>query len=131
MNLRRAAFRPRSLGILLRLCLPLLALCACGLTLDSAGRGEAQVAHEPIQSEPVLVRIAACSTGLPLANDLIAACPTGDSHLLFDLVPTNSQIALELVLAGQADLAIVGIEVAPDILSGENAGGRGFDSEGI
>ena len=129
MNRPCAPVCTRASGILLGLVIPLLALCACHVALDSLSRREAPAASEPGHPEPVLVRIAACSTGLPLATDLTEACPTSDSHLVFDVVPTNSQIALELVLAEQADLAIVGSEVDLDLLSTERPGGPGFDSQ--
>ena len=107
----------------------LLALCACDGTFESLSRKEAQLASESQASAPVLVRIATCSAALPLANDLIAAYAAGDSRLLFDLTSCTSRIATELVLAGQTDLAIVGGEVDPDILSRERADGRGLRSE--
>lgn len=107
----------------------LLALCACAGTFDPLSRKEAQLASESQASEPVLVRIAACSAALPLANDLTAAYATGDSHLLFDLTSSSSRIATELVLAGQTDLAIVGGKVDPDILARERADGLGLRSE--
>ena len=105
------------------------ALCACGGRFEPLSRKEAQLASESQASEPVLVRIAACSAALPLANDLTAAYATGDSHLLFDLTSCSSRIATELVLAGQTDLAIVGGKVDPDILARERADGRGLRSE--
>jgi len=116
---------PRAPRPLLWLMVPLLILCACQIEPESLG-GEAPVASELGRSGPVLVRLAACSTGLPLANELIEACPTDHGRLLFELEPANSQIALELVLAGQADLAIVGEEVDLEALSGEGAKGRGL-----
>jgi len=104
-------------------------VCACQGALGSLGPQDAQSSGESTGSEPVLVRLAVCRAAVPLAQDLTAALATDDSRLLFDLMPTNSQIALELLLAGQADLAIVGREIDLDALSGERSDGRGFRSE--
>lgn len=55
-----------------------------------------------------LVRIAVCWEALPLAEDLDAAYAASDPALSLEITPTDSSIALDLVIAGQADLAIVG-----------------------
>jgi len=119
----------RTLRVILWLFLSLLALCAC--TLESLGRKEARVSVESQDTKPVLVRIAVCSAGIPMANDLTAAYATEDAHLSFDLVPSNSRIGLELVLTGQADLAIVGDEIGLETLSEGRASGAGLRSEAL
>jgi len=114
---------------LVGLLIPLLVLCACRGTFESLSRKEARIADQSQDSEPVLVRIAACSGALPLADDLTGAYGAEDAHLLFDLVPASSRTAAELLLAAQADLAIVGGAANVNIVSKESTDGRGIRSQ--
>ena len=62
---------------------------------------------DPTLSEPIILRAAVCWAGMPLMQELEAAYARENPRVSFDLVATSSEVAEDLVLSGQADLAIV------------------------
>lgn len=85
-------------------------LGACTEVLKPLELGEgAAESSEP--GTPILVRVAACWSALPLAEDLVAAYALVAPEVSVDMMPSSSDVVAKLVQAGQADLAIV--EQAP------------------
>jgi phosphate transport system substrate-binding protein len=95
--------------------LVLLALSGCQSLLKPLGQADPQLAQEPEEAAPVLLRIATCWPALPLVDDLTADLLSTDTNLSLDVVPGSSQAARELVAAGQADMAFV--EQMPSVAS--------------
>jgi len=70
-----------------------------------------QLPEAPLEAEApevILVRVATCWAGQPLAEALIATHTTDQALLSFDLTTSSSRIARDALDAGQAELAIVG-----------------------
>ena len=80
---------------------------ACRSLLTRLDRQETPLPQEVEEPRPVVVHMATCWAGLPLAEGLVAAYLTQDPPVSFDIIPCNSSLAENLVAAGQADLAIV------------------------
>jgi phosphate transport system substrate-binding protein len=102
------------LSTLVCVSLVLLILSACQNVLNPLGQADPQLAQEPAEAGPVLLRIATCWPALPLVEDLTTAFLNEDTNLSLDIVPGNSQAARELVAAGQADMAFVEQTTAED-----------------
>ena len=60
-------------------------------------------------SEVVLLRIATCSSGLPLVQDLTTALAASNSSLSVDITAGDSPSPVELVASGQADIALIAL----------------------
>ena len=84
-----------------------LVLCACQQMFVPLDKQEASLSQESDNPKTALVRLATCWAGLPLAKDLAAAYLAKNPHVSIDIVPSNSVAARDLVVAGQADLAII------------------------
>jgi len=95
----------------------MLILAACTGALKPLEQSGVAAGEEGAQASPVLVRVATCWSGLPLAEDLAAAYALVAPDVSVDIMPSSSRVAASLVGAGQADLAIVeqrpGSEAAP------------------
>ncbi len=89
------------------LILALVALTGCQQALIPLDQ-QAEHQVEAGASELTLVRVAVCWEALPLVEDLAAALAISDPNLSLDITPTDSPVALDLLTAGQADLAILG-----------------------
>lgn len=113
MNRQGKVGRKRALYPIPSLLLALVTLLACqGGPWPPTYRG-ARLAQERERSGPVLVRIATCWAAYPLVTDLLAAYSSDDGQVSFEIVPANSQIAVELVEGGQAEVAIAALGAAP------------------
>ena len=69
--------------------------------------------------EPVLVRVAVCWAALPLVSDLVSEYGRLHPRTSFDIVSVQADVARDLVATGQADVAVVGVDLA----AGDEAGG--------
>jgi phosphate transport system substrate-binding protein len=95
----------------------MLILAACTGALKPLEQSGVAAGEEGAQASPVLVRVATCWSGLPLAEDLAAAYALVAPDVSVDIMPSSSRVAASLAGAGQVDLAIVeqrpGSEAAP------------------
>jgi len=85
----------------------LLTLCACQQVFAPLDERDAPLPQESDNPKMTLVRVATCWAALPLTKDLTAAYLAKNPHLSIDIIPSNSAAARNLVMAGQADLAII------------------------
>ncbi|MHB1293486.1 MAG: substrate-binding domain-containing protein [Anaerolineae bacterium] len=100
------ASAPHALRRLL-LTLPLLALLTGCAQLFAPLENIKSVSGDTEESGTGLVRVVTCWAALPLAEDLAAAYARENTQVSVDVTATESQIARDLLAAGQADVAIV------------------------
>ncbi|MFP3896765.1 MAG: substrate-binding domain-containing protein [Anaerolineales bacterium] len=85
----------------------LLVLLGCERVLVPLHEQEASPAQGEVDADPVLLRMAVCWAGLPLAKELSAAYTAGNPRVSVDVVACDSAVARDLLGSGQVDLALV------------------------
>lgn len=99
------------------LSLALVLLAGCQEVFLPWDRFQAQ--REPQgEAEPVLVRLATCWAGLPLAQELAAAFAQEDPRIAVEVVPSTSTVVLAMVQAGEVELGLVDQEIPTESLGG-------------
>ena len=86
--------------------LGLMLLAGCQAVFVPWDRFQAQRESQG-EAEPVLVRLATCWAGLPLAQELTTAFAQENPHLSVDVVSSTSGVVLAKVQAGEVDLSLV------------------------
>lgn len=83
----------------------LLMLLGCERVLVPLHEQEASLEQGDV--DPVLVRLAVCWAGLPLARDLTEAYMAENPHVSTDIVACDTTVAQDLLSSEQVDLALV------------------------
>ena len=130
-NLQPAtSFRARVFSTLSILISFLFVLCACQGVFQPFRLKDAEAAPSAEANSPVLLRIATCWPAVPLVEDLVAALhsdggrSSSGSNLSYDIIPADSSAALDLLVSGQADLAILGRQPGAEELAVQTSGGE-------
>lgn len=85
----------------------LLMLLGCERVLVPLDEQEASLEQGKVDADPILVRMAVCWSGLPLARDLTAAYTAGNPRVSVDIVACDTAVANDLLAGEQVDLALV------------------------
>lgn len=103
---------------------PLLLMMACARLFTPLDQQQAHLESDPAAREPVLIRLATCWAGLPLAEEATAAYSTRYPHVSFIVEPATSEAASRMLSEGQADVAILADGSAGLQTGSEGTGGR-------
>ncbi|MBN1400603.1 MAG: substrate-binding domain-containing protein [Anaerolineae bacterium] len=93
--------------------LTVVGMSACTRILAPMDAGSAHLVQQPAASSAALIRVATCWEGLPLAQALAEAYAADNPDVSFDLVPSSTAVAQDLVQAGQADVAVLCHSLGP------------------
>ena len=84
-----------------------LLLLGCERVLVPLDEQEASLGQGDVDTEPVLLRMAVCWPGLPLAETLTAAYTAQDARVSTDIVACDTSVAHDLLAAEQVHVAFV------------------------
>jgi phosphate transport system substrate-binding protein len=93
--------------------LVVVGMSGCTRVLAPMDAGSAHLVQQPAASSAALIRVATCWEGLPLAQALAEAYAADNPDVSFDLVPSSTAVAQDLVRAGQADVAVLCHSLGP------------------